>query len=248
MNRSILEMYLPDNAYAFVLFRTTDKKIPGRTKDMQRRSLLKQFKTFFPYLCQREKRIMQDQHISFVKKSLAGNNYSFSNTESGISWMDFKVFIGPLILTLMREQKEVSFSEIRNRFFIGENQDNGNVEIEVNWEEVLDFIEERNGSQFQKHFKNETPIPDIKLIEVMDKCYDEIKITLIKPDSYHRLFRWFGEDTIEIGYKAFDAFTECRDGEKAWRIALKSHLDSYNLEIKFEEELLNAQLYPILKF
>lgn len=247
-----MRMVWKKNEFIFLLFRDSDTELPGRREDRARRQLVDEMRQWFPYLCEQEKRIINNKTLGLIKLLFNTKDYSFYNSNDGLSLIDMKVYVGPLLLALQRETKTMPFSEIRSRFIA----DDTNVDcrlheskgLSVNWNAIFSFMKEKQISCFQKQFACDSSLHYSRLIELIDKCYDEIKLTLISPEAYHDIFRFFGEATIEIGYKAFDIFSECRDGITAWRQALKIHLERYKLDHKFEDELLNTQLYPLLKF
>jgi hypothetical protein len=62
------------------------------------------------------------------------------------------------------------------------------------------------------------------------------------------LFNWFGEATIEIGYRAFDLYAVNRNPENAWITAIIEHLETYHLSKALVQDILKGQLYPLLEF
>lgn len=87
-----------------------------------------------------------------------------------------------------------------------------------------------------------------ELTDIIDHCYDEIKETRITAWSYHQLFRWFGEVTQQIGYNAYDIFARDRNGVKAWELAVKQHLDAYELPEGVADAIFFNHIKQILKF
>lgn len=242
-----MDSYLLSQCYTFIILKHSDKDFPILKEDRGRRTVLQKLMHNHQYLCHREKRVCINEKISKFTRFLRGKEYSFLNVRSAVEWWDVKVYLAPLELAIRREIGD-EFKSM-NQFVSSRKVKAANVlEIDVNWEAVLELLSRGFKSKFHTYSKLDESNSRIKFDELIDKYYDEIKMTMIRANSYRLLFGWFGEVLIEIGYKAFDIFMRNRDGEQAWKDALSWHVKDYNFGLSLEEELLNQHLYPLLKF
>ncbi|MBI9065039.1 MAG: hypothetical protein JEZ14_23840 [Marinilabiliaceae bacterium] len=118
-------------------------------------------------------------------------------------------------------------------------------------EKMVELLSEKETSSFslwmdkafQKQLETIEELPDI-----IDHCFDEIKVTGLSALSYHQLFRWFGEDVQQVGYNAFDYYVRSRNGRKAWEDALKDYLETYNFRNEISDDIFQNYIIPLLKF
>lgn len=233
--------------YTFVVLRQSDNVLPNYAEDCSRRKILETLRFKYQYLCHDVSGSSKYKKISRMTQFIHGRKYSFVKVKDHVEWDDVKVYLAPLELALKREIG-VDFKSLSRYLSHVKTESENNFEVDVNWEALIRLQFVSRQSNFQKFFNIDKTLSSIELSSLIDKCYDEIKMTLIAAVAYQKLFAWFGEALVEIGYKAFDFYTENRDGSRSWQQALKWHIKTYNLEESVEEELLNTHLYPILKF
>jgi len=118
-------------------------------------------------------------------------------------------------------------------------------------EKLLGLLSRNKTSSFSlwmdKTFKGQLETP-AELPDIIDHCYDEIKMTGLSAWSYHQLFRWFGEDMQQVGYNAFDYYVRSRDGKNAWEDSLKDYLDTYNFPKEIKDSIFQNYIIALLKF
>ncbi|MCU4174489.1 hypothetical protein [Carboxylicivirga sp. N1Y90] len=240
-----METYITSNVYSYMIVFLSDKELPGTKEDQLRCKNMERLQVLYPYLCHILSRTSNIMRISRFKAFWKNDTYSFTNAQDGVTWTDVKVYIAPLLLALMRDElfKDVVAGLDQNLYKQSESN-----EFEMDWKVFFECLPEGHKSSFQNKLNVHQRLSSIQINELIDKSYDEIKITLLNPQTYQHLFAWFGEALLEIGYKAFDFFMEKRDGEQAWKKALQWQIKSYKLSTKLEQELLDKHLYPLLKF
>ncbi|MBS2098195.1 hypothetical protein [Carboxylicivirga linearis] len=228
----------------FILLRKDDEQLPSKNEDAIRRRLLKKIIDAFPYIIQKEKRVSNDFKLSKWNSLLKGGDYSFrKGIEGNVQWEDYSLNIVSLFLAMIRIQPSISFTELLNIFCTEKEQESSN-EYGLNWNKLIDYLEEANLPTFYTLVDQ----PMLNIIDLVDKFYDEIKITHIHPVAYQQLFYWFGEATVGIGYNAFDEFNRNRNSKTAWASAIEEHLKIYGLNEEIFNVFLNNTLYPLLQF
>jgi len=228
----------------FILLRKEDEKMLSKNEDVRRRELLKKIKNVFPYIVQKEKRVSNDFKLSKWDSLLKGSDYSFrKGKDSNVQWDDYSLNLVSFFLAMIRIQLSYTFSELLNEFCTERGPDSVN-KYALNWSRLIDYLEEADFSGFYDRIHQ----PEMNLVDLIDRFYDEIKITHLHPSSYQQLFYWFGEATVEIGYQAFDEFNRNRNSKIAWVSAIEEHLRAYGLEEEMYNLFLNDTLHPLLQF
>jgi hypothetical protein len=181
---------------------------------------------YVPHLLKEEKRRLVHQTLNFTKRIRLPKDYPFKNgqqttTKGSIVWTDYSIQTWPLLLQLLGTSSN-SFEQIFNEFF------------DQNKQFLPDLMAIKQ--QLANNLNETKPV----CMDELDRWYDEISTTLIKPQAYHLLYAWFGNDLHQIGYDAFDYFMEERDSLIAWQKAILSHLSNIsNLPAEQREFLMN---------
>ena len=228
----------------FILLRKEDEQLPSKNEDAIRRRLLKNIMDAFPYIIQKEKRISNDFKLSKWDSLFKGSDYSFRKGENDIvQWDDYALNISTMFLAMIRIQPSNTFTELLDTFYVGREKEPA-YEYTLNWNRLIDYLEEANLPSFYTLVDQ----PMMNFVDLVDKFYDEIKITHLHPVAYQQLFYWFGEATVGIGYNAFDDFNRHRNSKMAWTSAIEEHLRTYGLKEEMHNVFLNDTLYPLLQF
>ncbi len=237
----------------YFILKCCDDQLPTKREDESRKKQMYSFRRAFPYLCEFDKRKLLTIKLSVFDRLKLGKNYSFQNSEAeGVEWYDIKVDVLPLLLTLIRLQPDTSLEEVM-QLYVSE-VDNGNLLpmddscVAIHWDKIFKLIEDKSIEDFMSQFGRQNVHGDITYIDLVDNFYDEIKLTGLSSRSYHQLFKCFGESTVEIGYNSYDVFNECRNGENAWKSAIKDHMKIYQMDNSLNEYILNEMVFPKLNF
>lgn len=187
---------------------------------------------YAPHIVKEEKRVLVHQSLSFIKRLKLPKDYPFkngqqSNTKGSIVWTDYAINFWPLLLSLLKSSKG-TYSEVMDHYFAKNNS------LLPDWNSIKQHL-----------ISHCAPTKTIGTDE-LDRWYDEISATLIKPQAYHQLYGWFGTDVREIGYDAFDFFMISRDTFNAWQQAINKHLGHFNNLPKEQQEYLMNNYFNVL--
>lgn len=242
------------NSQVFLILNCFDEQLPNKQEDTMRRMNAEIIIKALPYLLVQERRIRFDIKLSFIQRFMYGSQYSFQKVKDGegVEWIDYKINLMALLFSLCRIESSLAFNEVIEKYcrILPDDertiQEPNECRVHLNWQKVIDQYNAEGKSDFYRLVN--VPNHTMSLVDLFDKSYDEIKLTYLHSASYHRLFNWFGEATIEIGYRAFDLYTVNRNSESAWITAIKEHLETYRLSEELYQNILKEQIYPILKF
>nr|WP_321406098.1 hypothetical protein [uncultured Carboxylicivirga sp.] len=241
------ELLLSD-CKVYCILRGNENQLPSKKKDAERKVQLTRIRQIFPFVFKQEIRNSDSFKLSFSHQFFSGDNYSFKRKQDekvGIQWIDFSVQLLPMLLALKRIDLEKSVSDLVNGLILEVEHSNKNrCSIELNWKWLNEFVENYRIQSFTERIGQ----PEMDMMDLIDKFYDEIKMTHIHPVSYRQLFEWFGEATVEIGYNAFDLYNQSRDREMAWKKAINNHLTIYNIDDNLFNYIIDKKIYKLLKY
>ncbi len=208
--------------------------LPDKTLLKLRQLVLDRIRVSAPHLLHKVKRFMPNQTISWIDALKNTKAYPFSNgdqpeTRKGVVWTDYRFFYWPLLLALLRLHPDKTYKDVVSALITDNRHD-------LNWERLLQLLPQKNTAK--------------RLIQTdeLDRWYDEISITHLKPDAYHVLYSWFGDEVREIGYNAFDFFMKERDRKEAWHKALKKQMQTITqLPYEFSNRVLVSDLLPLVQ-
>ena len=205
-------------------------KIPDQQQAKIHLGWMKLFYTCAPHILLKEKRVLPNAYIPLIKRLTVNRTYPFKNgqqaaTKGSVVWTDYSVHHWPLVLYLLSISTDKDLSSIEKL-----------VTDQPNWQEITDIIH-----------KNGKVNASVEMDE-LDRWYDEISATHIRPTSYHELYRWLGSDIKEIGYRAFDHFMNDRNGEAAWQKAIEEHLKKLpNLPGEIQQKLFKNFINDLIR-
>ncbi|MCU4163903.1 hypothetical protein [Carboxylicivirga caseinilyticus] len=232
----------------YCILRGTDKQLPSKKKDAERKVQLVALRRIFPFVIRQEIQNSDSFKLSFLNQFFNGDNYSFKRRQDrkvGIQWKDYSVQLLPMLLALKRIDLEKSISDLVHALILEvEHSNNNRCSIELNWKWLIEFVENYRIQSFTERIGQS----DINLMDLIDKFYDEVKMTHLHPASYYLLFEWFGEATVDIGYNAFDLYNQSRDSKMAWEKAIKNHMVIYNLDDSLFNYIFNERICKLLEF
>ncbi|WP_430813887.1 hypothetical protein [Carboxylicivirga sp. RSCT41] len=207
--------------------------MPKPQEALHNLDLVDKLNKYVPHILKKEKRILVHRSLSFIQRLSLPKGYPFrngqqTNTKGCIVWTDYSISSWPLLLSLLKSDKR-SFDQVLYQYFIK------NDKLIPDWNIIK-----------QQLVEHHTVIKSISIDE-LDRWYDEISATLIRPQAYHELYQWFGSDVRDIGYDAFDYFMESRNTVDAWQQAINKHLGSIsNLPKEQNDYLMNKYLNKII--
>ncbi len=215
------------NNQLYIIWPKEQATIPTPQQARDNTELVFVLKTYAPHLIKEEKRLLQHQILSFVKRLTLPKDYPFKNgqqeqTKGHIVWSDFKIGTWPMLLQLLKTNSAITYEALMKHYFDADRQT-------PNWQAIKEHLISTG---------NETKAINT---DELDRWYDEISATHIKPQSYHALYRWFGNDIREIGYAAFDFFMDDRNTLTAWQKAIQVHLSTITNLPKGQHDYLMSQ-------
>lgn len=219
------------NSKYYLLVDEDTNALPSRSKALALLNIADEISQRLPHLIYTEKRLLANRQFSFFDKLKNGRNYPFKNgmndgTKGQIVWTDRYIYYWPLIISLLKLHPTKSIEHFNNLLF-----DSGRLQ----WNKILPMLAD-------------APKYDYCSVDTLDKWYDEISTTQIKPQSYHKLYFWLGADTKHIGYHAFDLYMKERNGTLAWTNAINSYLSEIkNLRPETQQEIMGNYLNILLK-
>ncbi|MCG8578365.1 MAG: hypothetical protein MI866_00510 [Bacteroidales bacterium] len=221
------------NTQYYIIWPLEQAEMPSPRKARYNLDLVDKLNNCIPHIIKKEKRILVHQSFGFIKRLQLPKDYPFKNgqqphTKGNIVWTDYAISTWPLLLSLLKSNSN-TFEEVLSQYFVMK------IGLLPEWNIIKQHL-----------ISNCTKIKGINTDE-LDRWYDEISATLIKPQAYHQLYQWFGTEVREVGYSAFDYFMESRDTFNAWQKAIDKHLSDFtNLPKEQKDWLINKYFNTLL--
>ncbi|MCU4156557.1 hypothetical protein J1N10_11270 [Carboxylicivirga sp. A043] len=208
-----MDKYLLQNTHHYIVWPVEQSNMPDIRQSRNNQDLVVTLNKYAPHLLRTEKRLLVQKSFRFLKQLTLPKDYPFKNgqqttTKGSIVWTDYAVYTWPLIIQLLKSNASLSFENVIDKYL------NSQANRTPNWTAIKEHLI--------------TSCTETKFIttDELDQWYDEIGTTLIKPQVYHELYRWFGDDVRELGYTAFDYFMEERNTFSTWQKAIHAHLST----------------------